>query len=1477
MYDIILRDTADGDLVSLEEFYNSDGLVKLFVRILREVKVQHRRNGRSRQSLVMLALLADGLDFPVVTSTAPLFGPNSLDVVLELLEKVAMLLSSRQQIEIDAAFHLHVTIVDGPNPDPRTIWVAGRTPRLPTNFSVARTMKRKLRQCMVMPDLTGTRYEDACLLAALAVEHARQNKGAADRRIQGVWQVLEKQRKYSYRKQWSRKATEALFMAIDHFVTTYRLNPADFAPAGLNDALRQTVDQVGINLSVLSMSGGCLPIFKHPANPDPARGTVAILAIPESARQEESRQEEAQRERREREEGPGSAKGAFVTEAMEVDDAESPSENEAEEEGGGGAEERPNQSPNRKWTVPAEEGALGRVHHAALVLNVQGLTPTHKTRCVRCPYCHRSYSKRFAYAHRCTLPQCSTCRRVLHQSDHFTDASTPAVKCVRPAEAQEAQGCCKFCRRPVYSKQCLRFHRHFCGKHRKFCTLCGKTYDTRSNHQHRCGERFCRICKKYVMEDKTMQDGRDHACVMTKPTPPRTTQPLAFFDMETLQDEHGRHVANAVGLSFESRKNPGTFSEIYFYDREIAHSEDGILQEDVHREEYWPSDRFRPKHPQARKTKKETAHPDAADASSSSALSRFVSFFFTTQFSHYTLIGHAAARFDSILLLQELLQRGILTDPLFDGNKALQLRVPKLNIRVIDSYRYIKLPLAKFATRFPSLQKHDMHKGTFPFRFNRPENYNYEGPLPDRDHYLDQFSNSRAVKSYEEERQRWEGREDWNFRQQLHQYLAQDVRVLRGGCLAFSRELYEFQEDLGGDQRHDAPLRSFHPFSSPFFTISSFVHALWRYYSMPPDQVVLATNQRNAVKTSRGEMEWISYLAARVPGLEGMQSAYHSAEGQVRVGRYSLDGVCGKVAYEFNGCLAHYHAHCHRQCPKSASFSPADPSPFGKSMHEAGEAWKRKVAFLQWKGYRVETMWECEWERRKREDPDVKAFLEGELYGQGRRPVERLRLRTGLRGGRTESFRLRYDSAHASCAGRKMYYVDKNSLYPSMAVFKTYPVGPSETLIGHRLEEHARFEPGRGFVDPATGGLLEGIVQATLLPPDALFLPILPVKVGDKLKFGLCGTCLSDMREGLCPHDDRQRYITGEWTTPEIVFAVECGYRLVQVWEMHAYRQTSGLFCDFYTRLARMKLESEGFPAACRDSPELQQDHVDALNEAMPGLQLERDRVVRNEPRRTFAKNLSNSGLGKFSQNDLKANCVYVSCYEDLHRLAFETPHLRIKHVDPLTEDLAEVGVEPRDECLGVHRNTQVVVYAFVTAYARIDMMRDMRRLMQAGARIFYTDTDSIIFDCEDARLEDIKTAFNMDSLAYGAYKFETRTPIVRFATLGAKNYAFLTAGGESEVKVRGFVLSNAAAAALINLDSMWDMLEKFARQELDTVRAEHFTMRIDRKQQTIKNATMVKQYANNVFDKRYIVSSGDATLTTAPFGARHYNYDDVR
>ena len=596
---------------------------------------------------------------------------------------------------------------------------------------------------------------------------------------------------------------------------------------------------------------------------------------------------------------------------------------------------------------------------------------------------------------------------------------------------------------------------------------------------------------------------------------------------------------------------------------------------------------------------------------SSSAIAKFLDFVLDPKFFNYVFISHAGARFDSVLILRELHARRIQVKPLFDGCKLLQLLVPVLNIRFIDSYRYIKLPLSKFPSRFPKLSNLNLLKGIFPFKFNQPENYEYDGELPGRESFLDEFYSEEAEKKFEKFKESWPPGKTWNYKEQIHAYLKDDVRVLMAGCLELVKELFDFQIDL--NQKRDGG-SWFHCFSRPYLTKSAFCHHLWIHFEMPPNSLYLLSNQRGARKTSYKERVWLDYEISKG---RNIRTAWNQPYGQKQILKsYYPDGirnVDGKTeVYEFMGCMVHFHGGFEHgnACPYTCKFHPSSKAPFGSTMEQAANAVRKKLKVYREAGIVCHVLWECQFDQMVKEDAELREFIRHHDY-----PKERLKLRDCLRGGRTEAFNLYFNKTLEP--GRAMAYADKNSLYPSVAVFNEFPVGKPIRLIGDALK-HLTLTKEDGFM---LGGenKVWGAVQAKVLAPKSVYLPLLPYLSGDKLKFPLCAKCVDNMNPKRCKHKDSERALVSTWTSVEIEFAVSQGYKVLKVYEFFVYEKTAPLFKRFYTKLARIKLEAEGFPDEVTTDEE-KQAYVDDLNKAMPGLMLKVQNVVKNPGKRAFAK-----------------------------------------------------------------------------------------------------------------------------------------------------------------------------------------------------------------------------------------------------------------
>lgn len=92
---------------------------------------------------------------------------------------------------------------------------------------------------------------------------------------------------------------------------------------------------------------------------------------------------------------------------------------------------------------------------------------------------------------------------------------------------------------------------------------------------------------------------------------------------------------------------------------------------------------------------------------------------------------------------------------------------------------------------------------------------------------------------------------------------------------------------------------------------------------------------------------------------------------------------------------------------------------------------------------------------------------------------------------------------------------------------------------------------------------------------------------GDKLTFPLCNKCVTDemakpmlQRSHVCRHEGHERMLTGTWCTPEIVKALQKGYRMVRIHEVwHFQNRAKGLFKDYVNQWLKVKQESTGYPA----------------------------------------------------------------------------------------------------------------------------------------------------------------------------------------------------------------------------------------------------------------------------------------------------------
>ena len=164
-----------------------------------------------------------------------------------------------------------------------------------------------------------------------------------------------------------------------------------------------------------------------------------------------------------------------------------------------------------------------------------------------------------------------------------------------------------------------------------------------------------------------------------------------------------------------------------------------------------------------------------------------------------------------------------------------------------------------------------------------------------------------------------------------------------------------------------------------------------------------------------------------------------------------------------------------------------------------------------------------------------------------------------------------------------------------------------------------------------------GLIKCTLVPPRALFHPVLPYRTQGKLMFALCKACADTCNHTPCTHSDAERAIQGTWCTVELEKALEKGYRLLHIHEVwHFPQKTDTLFKEYIDTFAKIKLEASGYPKNCV-TDEQKQAYVDDILEHQ-GIQLDPTKIVYNPGLRALAKLMLNSFWAKYV---LHKDCLF--------------------------------------------------------------------------------------------------------------------------------------------------------------------------------------------------------------------------------------------
>ncbi len=343
--------------------------------------------------------------------------------------------------------------------------------------------------------------------------------------------------------------------------------------------------------------------------------------------------------------------------------------------------------------------------------------------------------------------------------------------------------------------------------------------------------------------------------------------------------------------------------------------------------------------------------------------------------------------------------------------------------------------------------------------------------------------------------------------------------------------------------------------------------------------------------------------------------------------------------------------------------------------------------------------------------------------------------REGFSGGRTDVRQvLRSWTPEDVKAGRYALYKDVTSMYPWVQSCMPLPVGPPSW---DDCSELITAESCAAYLTGLAPASRCAMVECDVVCPADLYHPV-----------------LLSRRDGRLVGD--LKVTSGVWTSIELVQALEVGYTVTRITRSLSSATSTELFASYVDFYFQMKARhAPNGPAPNR------------------GLYL-------------LAKMMLNSLWGKFGQNEILDETRFYTDPQAWFRTValLHNGRLATVGVHEETPEYLLATLTKNAEGALRQRTTNSMLAAFVTAHGRLKLYS---ALLHLGEQVIYHDTDSVVYESGPglATLE--------DGVGLGEWTDETvlgdgtPDPIVRFAGLAPKTYAYRTVSGAECIKSKGF------------------------------------------------------------------------------------------
>ena len=391
-----------------------------------------------------------------------------------------------------------------------------------------------------------------------------------------------------------------------------------------------------------------------------------------------------------------------------------------------------------------------------------------------------------------------------------------------------------------------------------------------------------------------------------------------------------------------------------------------------------------------------------------------------------------------------------------------------------------------------------------------------------------------------------------------------------------------------------------------------------------------------------------------------------------------------------------------------------------------------------------------------------------------------------------------------------------------------------------------------------------GLIQLAIICPQNLKNPFLLIRNKNKLSVAPnCFTCgfksLQNAKINSCKHNFFERAIKGTYCVSEINFALKLGYEVLKIFSCLVFEKSEPILRDFISLIGFEKITSSKFDPSFN------------LKEISKNMffskQLSPESFKENVQKRNFSKLILNSFLGKFSQRSDRTINKIISNEEELSKY-FYSKTVQISDIFAINQHFCQIQLKKRRKTLiNPNLRTNCIVGAHVVSFAREFMHQKILDLEKINAKLFYIDTDSLIFTLK----RDQEIPFKI-SPCFGDFKFEIpqNCKILSFFSLGPKNFAvkFENESGVTKdlIKLRGITLSNEINNKILDSKIYDFYLKQFLKSKKHKIEIPQVRSKLS-KYKKIKLQKFQKVFFSNSIKSKRIINKQCKNLSSFPYG----------